>query len=79
MYKTIDKFNNIIVLYKEEFIQVNIKRVKLYIRATELYPKDYDLNSLFTSYKDRKLENDIKRGSKKALRKIQKEIKLNKN
>lgn len=79
VYKTIDKFNNIIVLYKEEFIQVNIKRVKLYIRATELYPKDYDLNSLFTSYKDRKLENDIKRGSKKALRKIQKEIKLNKN
>ncbi len=79
VYKTIDKFNNIIVLYKDEFIQVNIKRVKLYIRATELYPKDYDLNSLFTSYKDRKLENDIKRGSKKALRKIQKEIKLNKN
>lgn len=79
VYKTIDKFNNIIVLYKDEFIQVNIKRVKLYIRASELYPKDYDLNSLFTFYKDRKLENDIKRGSKKALRKIQKEIKLNKN
>ena len=40
----------------------------------DVYPKDYDLNSLFISFEKRKLEKDIKRGSKKALKKIQKEI-----
>lgn len=79
VYKPIDKFNNVTVLYKDEFIDINIKRVKLFLRATELYPKDYDLNSLFVSYDDRKLEKDIKRGSKKTLRKIKKEIKMNKS
>jgi DNA mismatch repair protein MutS2 len=79
IYKPIDKFNNVEVLYNDEFIEVNVKRIELSIKATELYPKDYDLNSLFTSYKERKLERDIERGSKKALKKIQKEIKQNKD
>ena len=77
IYKPINKFNNVEVLYNDEFIEVNVKRIELSIKATELYPKDYDLNSLFTSYKERKLERDIERGSKKALKKIQKEIKQN--
>lgn len=75
VYKPIDKFNNISVLYKDEFIDVNVKRVELFIRATELYPNGYDLDSLFVSFKERKLEKDIQRGSKKALRKIRKDIK----
>jgi DNA mismatch repair protein MutS2 len=79
IYKPINKFNNVEVLYNDEFIEVNVKRIELSIKAIELYPKDYDLNSLFTSYKERKLERDIERGSKKALKKIQKEIKQNKN
>ena len=78
VYKGIDKFNNIEVLYKDEFIQVNIKKVKLYLKASDLYPEGYDINSLFVSYEDGKMEKDIKRGSKKALKKIQKEIKNNK-
>lgn len=78
VYEEMDKYNNIKVLYKNDFIEVNIKRVNLYLKAKDLYPADYDLNSLFTSYKDRKLEKDISRGSKKALKKIQKEIKSNK-
>lgn len=40
--------------------------------AQNLYPNDYDLDTLFTDYSARKLEHDIKRGSKKALKKIQK-------
>ena len=75
VYKTIDKFNNVAVLYKKEFIEVNIKRLELSLKAKDLYPEGYDLNSLFVSFEDRKLEKDIARGSKKALRKIQKEIK----
>ena len=78
VYKPIDKLNNIEVLYNNEFIKVNVRRTELSIKASELYPKDYDLNSLFISYKERKLEKDIQRGSKKALKKIQKEIKNNK-
>lgn len=73
IYKERDKLNNVIVLYNNEFIQVNYKRIKLEIKASELYPEGYDLNQLFVSYKERKLERDIERGSKKALKKIRKD------
>ncbi|MFD3449986.1 endonuclease MutS2 [Microbacteriaceae bacterium 4G12] len=74
VYKKKDTFNNIVVFYNDEFIEVNYKRVLLELKATELYPEGYDLNTLFVSYKDRKLQHDIERGSKKVLRKIQKEM-----
>ncbi|MGO0883188.1 endonuclease MutS2 [Clostridioides difficile] len=77
VYKPRDKFNNVEVLFKDNFILVNIKRLELSLKAEELYPQGYDLNSLFTSFKDRKLEKDIQRGSKKALKQIQKEIREN--
>lgn len=69
-----DFFNNITVLYKDDFIEINEKRLKLELKADDLYPEDYDLNTLFVDYEQRKLERDIERGSKKALKKIQKEI-----
>ena len=75
VYTPVDKFNNLQVLYKNEFITINVKRTKPYLKAKDLYPEGYDLNSLFVSFKDRKLEKDIARGSKNALKKIQKEIK----
>ena len=74
VYKEIDRLNNIEVLFNGEFISVNYKRVKLEIPAEELYPDGYDMNQLFVSFKDRKLERDIERGSKKALKKIRKEF-----
>ena len=77
VYKPIDKFNNVEVLYKDEFISVNAKRLKLRFKAKDLYPEGYDLNSLFVSFEKRKLDRDIERGSKKALKKIQKEIRNN--
>lgn len=77
VYKSIDKFNNVEVLYKDEFIKVNYKKIELYLKAEDLYPAGYDIDSLFISYEDRKLEKDIQRGSKKALKKIQKEIRNN--
>lgn len=72
VYTTQDKYRNLVVLYKGEFIEVNEKQVKLVIRAKELYPEGYELDSLFVSYRERKLERDIERGSKKALKKIRK-------
>lgn len=74
VYKSIDNFNNIIVLYKDDFLEVNEKRLRLELKAEDLYPEDYDFNTLFVDYEKRKLERDIERGSKKALKKIQKEI-----
>lgn len=74
VYKELDDLNNLVVFYKNDFMEVNYKRVKLDIKATELYPEDYDFNQLFTSYKERKLEHDINRGSKKALKNIKKEM-----
>lgn len=74
VYSSVDKYNNIGVFYKNEVIAINIRRLELSAKAGELYPLGYDLDTLFTDYKDRKLEHDINRGSKKALRKIQKDI-----
>lgn len=78
VYKEEDMFYNITVYYNNEFININRKRVVLELSATELYPEGYDLDTLFTSYKERKLQHDMERGSKKALRQIQKEIKKKK-
>ncbi|MET3196543.1 endonuclease MutS2 [Bacillus sp. OAE603] len=78
IYKEIDNYHNVIVYYNGELIEVNDKRVSLEVKATELYPEGYDLDTLFIDYKTRKMEHDIERGSKKALRKIQKEIRKNK-
>ena len=77
VYKPMDKFNNVEVFYKNELISINARRLKLQFKAKDLYPEGYDLNSLFETFEKRKLEKDIERGSKKALKKIQKEIKNN--
>ena len=76
VYKGIDRFNNVTILCNNEFLEVNYKRIKLEFKAEELYPEGYDLNQLFSSFKERKLERDIERGSKKSLRKFRKEENL---
>lgn len=74
VYQEMDPYNNIAVFYQGNFMEVNVKRLALEVQANELYPEGYDLDTLFVDYQDRKLQHDIERGSKKALRKIQKEI-----
>lgn len=72
IYKPKNEYNNVTVLYDNKFIEVNIRQIKLEFKASELYPDNYDLNTLFTSYAKIKLEKDIIRGSKKALKKLMK-------
>ncbi|MFJ8086604.1 endonuclease MutS2 [Lysinibacillus sp. NPDC095746] len=79
VYQEMDNFYNVVVFYEREFVKVNVKRLALELPATELYPEGYDLETLFVDYKERKLQHDIERGSKKALRNIQKEMKKNKS
>ncbi|WP_410983210.1 endonuclease MutS2 [Bacillus cereus] len=77
VYKEKDNFSNVVVFYNGEFIEVNVKRISLEVQAKELYPEGYDVDTLFVDYKERKMQHDIERGSKKALRNIQKEIRKN--
>lgn len=70
VYKEKDRLNNVIIFVDKQFIEVNNKRLKLEIKAEELYPDGYDLNQIFISFRERKLERDIERGSKKAIKKI---------
>ncbi|MGE7952515.1 endonuclease MutS2 [Lysinibacillus xylanilyticus] len=79
VYEEMDNFYNVVVFYEREFVKVHVKRLALELPATELYPEGYDVETLFVDYKERKLQHDIERGSKKALRKIQKEIKKDKS
>lgn len=74
VYKPTDTKGYVTVLYKDELIQVLERRVKLEIKASELYPADYNMESLFVSFKERKLEKDIVRGSKKALKQLRKKL-----
>lgn len=76
VYKEINQFNSVIVFVDGDFKEINYKRLKIEFKSIELYPEGYDLNQLFVSYKERKLEHDIERGSKKALKKIKKESKV---
>lgn len=75
VYKPINKYNILTIFFRKSFIEVPINRVKLELKADKLYPDGYDINTLFSDFKERKLEKDIKRGSKKALKIIKKEIK----
>ncbi len=69
----VSALNNVKIFVDEEVIEVHISRLKVTGRASELYPDGYDLNTLFVSFKERKLEHDIARGSKKALKKLMKD------
>lgn len=73
VYKANDTKNNVIIFVDNSFESINIKRLKLIGEAKDLYPVDYDLNSLFVSFKERKFQHDMERGSKKALKQIKKE------
>lgn len=72
VYKEKDKYNNVTIFLRNEFFEANTKGLKLEVKAEDLYPEGYDLNQLFTSFKERKLEKDILRGSKKALKNLRK-------
>ncbi|MGE8206848.1 endonuclease MutS2 [Heyndrickxia sp. NPDC080065] len=77
VYKEKNHFYNVVVFYQGELIEINDKRLSLEVKAKDLYPEGYDLDNLFVDYQTRKMQHDIERGSKKALRKIQQEIKKN--
>lgn len=74
VYKKKDSYNNVVVLFEDTFMEVHANRLELEIKAVDLYPEGYDLSSLFVSYKERKLNRDLERGSKKALKNVAADI-----
>lgn len=75
VYELQDKFSNVTVYYQNEMMDVNKKRLKLEQKAKDLYPDNYDLDTLFTDYQTRKWQHDIERGSKKHYAKLKKKLK----
>ncbi|MDH6365357.1 DNA mismatch repair protein MutS2 [Enterococcus sp. PF1-24] len=71
--------NNFSSIYIEgTFHKVLNRRLELQARVADLYPADYDLNQLFTSFSERKQQRDLERGSKKAQKKLDKEARARK-
>lgn len=56
---------------------VRNNRLKLIFSAEELYPVGYDMNQLFTSFKERKLEKDITKGRFKDLSELKERFEFN--
>ncbi len=49
------------VQLREKKIWINHKRVKLHVKAAELYPEDYDFSILFDTAENRKIRHDMER------------------
>lgn len=62
------------VLVDDQIIGVQRQRMQLMMSAQELYPQDYDLDSLFIDFQTRKRNRDLDRGSKKAQKALDKEM-----
>ena len=75
VYDGVDEINNITLYVNKELVKINYRKVILRNKAEDLYPEGYSIDDLFLDYTEIKLEKDIKRGSKKAIKKIHKEIK----
>ncbi|EPH95557.1 MutS domain V protein [Enterococcus faecalis 13-SD-W-01] len=71
--------DQVLVYQNNEMKEVFRKRVQLSVPWEELYPADYDLESLFVSFEERKKARDLKRGSKKARKMLDKEAKKRQN
>lgn len=67
--------DNVVVYIDKDVVEVPRQRIQLLTMAEELYPEGYDLDSLFTDFLTRKVRKDLDRGSKKAQKILDKEMK----
>ncbi|KGX86229.1 endonuclease MutS2 [Pontibacillus litoralis] len=61
VYKGPDAMGNLVVQVKGEKRILNHKRIQLHIKASELYPEDYDFDIIFKSKEYRKSKKQIDR------------------
>lgn len=74
VYEEIELSNDVIIYLDQEKIKVHKRQLKLESSSRELYPLNYDLDSLFEDFHERKKRKDLERGSKKAYKKLKKEM-----
>lgn len=74
VYAMDESLRQVTVYVEGTFSDHPLRRVRREAKALDLYPADYDLETLFVDYRDRKEAHDFARGSKKALRRVEKEI-----
>ena len=67
------------ILIDKKLQTVPLRRLQLEMPAAELYPQGYDLDSLFTDFRERKFLRDLERGSKKAQKQLRKNAKRRSN
>lgn len=78
VYEPIEMTDDVVIYVDNEKVTVHKRQLKLDRSAKELYPLNYDLDSLFENYQDRKKIRDLERGSKKAHKKLRKEMQARK-
>ncbi|KAB2862864.1 MAG: endonuclease MutS2, partial [Exiguobacterium chiriqhucha] len=74
VYAMDESLRQVTVYVDGVFSEQPLRRVRREAKALDLYPAGYDLETLFIDYRDRKEAHDFARGSKKALRRVEKEI-----
>ena len=57
--KSADDKGNVLVQIQKEKILINQKRLKLKVRAAELYPEDYDFSIIFDTVENRKARHQM--------------------
>ncbi|MFS1513680.1 endonuclease MutS2 [Chengkuizengella sp. SCS-71B] len=61
VYKPMNEVGDVVVMIKGEKKVLNHKRMKLHIKAEELYPENYDFDIIFETKENRKVRNQLSR------------------
>ncbi len=70
VYEDADELGNVTVSKDYEYFKIHRRRLKLLMKAKDLYPEGYDKNQLFESFGKRKLEKDMIKGRFKNLEEL---------
>lgn len=74
IYEIPEMSDEAVIYVDQQKITVHKRQLKLDRSAKELYPPNYDLDSLFENFQERKKRKDLERGSKKAHKQLRKEM-----
>lgn len=77
VYRTDDFTGKVTVFHNEEMIEVEPSDLVLVFSRETLYPIGYDMDQLFRTFKDRKLERDIEKGRFKNLKDLKERMDFN--
>lgn len=71
-----DEFEDKVIIFRDgEYSKVNRNQIEVLFRSDVLYPDGYDMSQLFTKFRERKLERDIKKGRVSKVKDINQKIK----